>query len=48
MGKLSREQEEMLSQIDAMLVMIDRYGSLAGLFDNFKVNLSPLRYSSTL
>jgi hypothetical protein len=42
MSRLSKEQEAFLGQLDAMLMMIDRYGSLASL-DGFNYTVSPMK-----
>ncbi len=42
MSRLSKEQEAFLGQLDAMLMMIDRYGSLASL-DGFNYTASPMK-----
>lgn len=42
MGRLSKEQESFLTYLDSMLMMIDRYGSLASL-DGFNYTISPLK-----
>lgn len=42
MSRLSKEQEAFLGQLDAMLMMIDRYGSLASL-DEFNYTVSPMK-----
>ena len=42
MGKLSKDKEELLAELDAIITLVERSGNWTDMFDNISISISPM------